>query len=73
MTTIGSPLGTFVSDFGSLKEILVDTTVTCPCCNGRLTLEKLTPPFWTTCRNWRKHACRHRLRNHPPLLFATTA
>jgi hypothetical protein len=67
MTTIGSPLGTFVCDFGSLKELLVDTTVTCPCCNGRLIPEKLT------CRNWRKHACRHRLRNHPPLLFATTA
>jgi len=42
MTTIGPPLGTFACDSGSLKEMLGDTTLTCPCCNGRLTPDKLT-------------------------------
>ena len=41
MTTIGPPLGTFACESGSLKEILGDTTLACPCCNGRLTPEKL--------------------------------
>jgi uncharacterized protein len=42
MTTIGSsPLGTFACDSGSLKELLGDTALNCPCCNGRLTPEKL--------------------------------
>jgi len=41
MTMIGPPLGTFACDSGSLKEMLGDTTLACPCCNGRLTPEKL--------------------------------
>ena len=41
MTTIGPPLGTFACDSVSLKEMLGDTTLACPCCNGRLTPEKL--------------------------------
>src|SRR6201998_4147393 len=42
MTTTGSsPLGAFACDSGSLKELLGDTTLNCPCCNGRLTPEKL--------------------------------
>ena len=41
MTTIGSPPGTFACDSGSLKELLGDTTLNCPCCDGRLTPEKL--------------------------------
>ena len=45
MTTIGSPPGTFPGTFacdaGSLKELLGDATLSCPCCNGQLTPEKL--------------------------------
>jgi uncharacterized protein len=45
MTTIGSPPGTFpgafACDAGSLKELLADATLSCPCCNGQLTPEKL--------------------------------
>jgi predicted metal-dependent TIM-barrel fold hydrolase len=45
MTTIGSPPGTFPGTFacdaGSLKELLADATLNCPCCNGQLTPEKL--------------------------------
>jgi uncharacterized protein len=42
MTAIGSsPLGAFACDSGSLKELLGDTALDCPCCNGRLTPEKL--------------------------------
>jgi uncharacterized protein len=46
MTTIGSPPGTFPGTFacdaGSLKELLGDATLSCPCCNGPLTPEKLS-------------------------------
>jgi hypothetical protein len=45
MTTIGSPPGTFACDSGSLKELLGDTTLNCPCCNGQLTPEKLARLF----------------------------
>ena len=46
MTTIGSsPLGAFAGDSGSLKERLGDTALNCPCCNGRLTPEKLARLF----------------------------
>jgi uncharacterized protein len=42
MTTIGSsPLGAFACDSGSLKELLGDSTLNCPCCDERLTPEKL--------------------------------
>jgi predicted metal-dependent TIM-barrel fold hydrolase len=45
MTTIGSPPrtfpGTFTCDAGSLKELLADATLSCPCCNGQLTPDKL--------------------------------
>ncbi len=42
MTTTGSsPFGAFACDSGSLKELLGDTALNCPCCNGRLTPEKL--------------------------------
>src|ERR1700683_395733 len=42
MTTIGSsPFGAFACDSDSVKELLGDTALNCPCCNGRLTPEKL--------------------------------
>ena len=42
MTTTGSsPFGAFACDSGSLKELMGDTALTCPCCSGRLTPEKL--------------------------------
>jgi uncharacterized protein len=42
MTTTGSsPLGAFACDTGSLKKLLGDSALNCPCCNGRLTPEKL--------------------------------
>src|SRR5580692_8344589 len=42
MTTIGSsPFGAFACDLDSVKELLGDTALNCPCCNGRLTPEKL--------------------------------
>jgi predicted metal-dependent TIM-barrel fold hydrolase len=42
MTTTGSsPFGAFACDSGSLTELLGDTALNCPCCNGRLTAEKL--------------------------------
>ena len=42
MTTIGSsPFGAFACDSDSVKELLGDTALNCPCCNGQLTPEKL--------------------------------
>ena len=42
MTITGSQLpGAFTCDSGSLKEMLGDATLSCPCCNGQLTPEKL--------------------------------
>src|ERR1700689_1206890 len=41
MTSIAPPAGTFACDSGALKEMLADATLTCPCCNGPLTAEKL--------------------------------
>jgi uncharacterized protein len=41
MTTVGSPPGTFACDAGSLQELLGDATLSCPCCDGKLTPEKL--------------------------------
>jgi hypothetical protein len=41
MTTAGSPPGTFACDAGSLQELLGDATLSCPCCDGKLTPEKL--------------------------------
>jgi predicted metal-dependent TIM-barrel fold hydrolase len=42
MTTPGtSSLTTFACDSGSLEELLGGTTLSCPCCNGQLTPEKL--------------------------------
>src|SRR6185369_5161992 len=40
-TTRSSPLSAFTCDSGSLKELLGDIALNCPCCNGRLTPEKL--------------------------------
>jgi predicted metal-dependent TIM-barrel fold hydrolase len=39
------PLGTFACDSGSLEQLLGGTTFSCPCCNGRLTPEKLARLF----------------------------
>lgn len=36
-----SPFGTFACDSGSLTEMLGAAQLTCPCCNGQLTAEKL--------------------------------
>jgi uncharacterized protein len=41
MTTAGSPPLTFACDSGSLQELLGDATLSCPCCDGKLTPEKL--------------------------------
>jgi predicted metal-dependent TIM-barrel fold hydrolase len=42
MTTNGiSSFSTFACDSGSLAELLGGTTLSCPCCNGQLTPEKL--------------------------------
>src|ERR1700721_3311610 len=41
MTSIAPPVGTFACDSGALKEMLADATLTCPCCNGPVTAEKL--------------------------------
>src|SRR5665213_3023178 len=41
MTTAGSPPGPFSCDSGSLRAMLGDATLSCPCCNGKLTAEKL--------------------------------
>src|SRR5437879_5840465 len=46
MTATGSPpFGTFACDSGSLEQLLDGTTLSCPCCNGRLTSEKLARLF----------------------------
>jgi uncharacterized protein len=46
MTTNGiSSFGAFACDSGSLEELLAGTTLSCPCCNGRLTPEKLARLF----------------------------
>ena len=46
MTATGSPpFGTFACDSGSLEQLLGGTTLSCPCCNGRLTPEKLARLF----------------------------
>jgi uncharacterized protein len=38
----GSPqTGLFACDAGSLQELMADKTISCPCCNGPLTAEKL--------------------------------
>lgn len=36
-----SSVSTFACDTGSLTELLAGTTILCPCCDGRLTAEKL--------------------------------
>src|SRR4030081_650421 len=42
MTTTGtSSFPAFACDSGSLEELLGGTTLSCPCCNGQLTPEKL--------------------------------
>ena len=42
MTLTGSPApGIFACDSGFLKERLGNATLSCPCCNGQLTPEKL--------------------------------
>ncbi|WP_244438076.1 TatD family hydrolase [Afipia birgiae] len=42
MTVSGtSPVAPFVCDSGALEALLRDKTISCPCCNGRLTAEKL--------------------------------
>jgi uncharacterized protein len=42
MTATGTPpFGTFACDSGSLEQLLGGSTLACPCCNGRLTPEKL--------------------------------
>jgi predicted metal-dependent TIM-barrel fold hydrolase len=46
MTATGSPpFGAFACDSGSLEELLAGTTLSCPCCNGRLSPEKLARLF----------------------------
>src|SRR3954453_12665176 len=46
MTTIGtSPFTAFACDSGSLEELLRGATLSCPCCNGQLTPEKLARLF----------------------------
>src|SRR5256885_988041 len=46
MTTTGSsPFDIFSCDAGSLEVMLGDTRLSCPCCNGRLTPEKLARLF----------------------------
>jgi len=39
--TPSPPFGTFACDAGSLEELLGGTTLSCPCCDGKLTPEKL--------------------------------
>jgi len=42
MTVTGtSPVAPFVCDSGALEALLGDKTISCPCCNGKLTAEKL--------------------------------
>src|SRR4051794_8097263 len=42
MTTTGTSSSTpFACDSGSLEELLRGATLSCPCCNGQLTPEKL--------------------------------
>jgi hypothetical protein len=42
MTLPGSlPFGTFACDSGTLEQLLGGATLSCPCCNGQLTPEKL--------------------------------
>jgi uncharacterized protein len=36
-----NPFGSFACDAGSLEELLRNTALTCPCCNGPLTADKL--------------------------------
>ena len=46
MTATGSPpFGAFACDSSSLEQLLGGTTLSCPCCNGRLTSEKLARLF----------------------------
>jgi predicted metal-dependent TIM-barrel fold hydrolase len=46
MTATGNPSFTALAcDSGSLEELLGGTTLSCPCCNGRLTPEKLARLF----------------------------
>jgi predicted metal-dependent TIM-barrel fold hydrolase len=46
MTTNGiSSFGAFACDSGSLEELLGGTTLSCPCCSGQLTPEKLARLF----------------------------
>jgi predicted metal-dependent TIM-barrel fold hydrolase len=46
MTTNGiSSFSTFACGSGSLEELLAGATLSCPCCNGRLTPEKLARLF----------------------------
>jgi predicted metal-dependent TIM-barrel fold hydrolase len=46
MTTTGaSSFPAFACDSGSLEELLGGTTLSCPCCNGQLTPEKLARLF----------------------------
>jgi uncharacterized protein len=39
--TGSSPLGQFACDAGTLQELMAGQTLTCPCCDGPLTAEKL--------------------------------
>jgi predicted metal-dependent TIM-barrel fold hydrolase len=46
MTATGNPSFTvFACDSGSLEELLAGATLSCPCCNGQLTPEKLARLF----------------------------
>ena len=46
MTATPSPtFGAFACDAGSLEELLRGTTLSCPCCDGKLTPEKLARLF----------------------------
>ena len=36
-----NPFGDFACDAGALEELLRNTALTCPCCNGPLTADKL--------------------------------
>jgi predicted metal-dependent TIM-barrel fold hydrolase len=43
--TPSPPFGAFACDSGALEELLGGATLSCPCCNGRLTPEKLARLF----------------------------
>ena len=41
MSTSNSTFGGFTCDSGTLNDLLAGSSLTCPCCNGTLTPDKL--------------------------------